>query len=111
MPAALTVSRYLANGTYSLLITAPEYLAAIRSVTVDGTNTAIDLGSNRLVAGDTDGNAVIDMEDATLIGANFRIAVPPAPENADLNCDQIVNISDLVLVGSNFGLSGPVNGD
>ncbi len=55
------------------------------------------------MAGDIDNNGVIDLADASLIGANYRVQVPPAPAQADLDHDGFVNLVDLVLVGKNFG--------
>jgi hypothetical protein len=61
-----------------------------------------------LPGGDTDGSSLIDLSDAALIGANYSLAIPPGPAEADLNGDGVINIADLVLVGSNFGSNGPV---
>lgn len=98
----------LAAGSYVLLVSAPSHLVLVYNVTVTGDGTPIDLGSQTLIIGDTDGNQTIDVADAALVSANFDVAVPPAPESADLNHDGLINISDLVLIGSNFGLSGPI---
>jgi hypothetical protein len=87
---------------------APQHLAATLAVTVDSSGQTVDLGTIALVAGDTDDDGDVDVTDATFVGANFDVAVPPAPENADMNHDLLVNISDLVLVGSNFGQAGPI---
>ncbi len=95
-------------GSYVLLVSAPAHLVLVYNVTVTGDGTPIDLGSQVFVIGDTDGNQTIDVADAALISANFDVAVPPAPETADLNRDGVINISDLVLIGSNFGLTGPI---
>ncbi len=95
-------------GIYVLLVSAPEHLALVYNVSVTGDGAAIDLGSQTFVTGDTDGSQAIDLADAVLISANFDLAVPPAPEAADLNHDGLVNISDLVLIGVNFGLAGPI---
>jgi hypothetical protein len=98
----------VAAGSYTVEASADLNLALLFNVNADGSGQAIDLGTHTLVAGDTDDSGVIDIADATWIGANFDVPMPPAPPNADLNRDQIVNISDLVLVGGNFGLAEPV---
>ncbi len=95
-------------GSYVLLVSAPEHLALVYSVTVAGDGAAVDLGTQTFVTGDTDGNQTIDLADAVLISANFDSAVPPAPDSADLNHDGQINVSDLVLIGVNFGLTGPI---
>ncbi len=100
--ADLPVGNYIvgANGAGFLPI---AYITA-----VDATLGSIDIGTLTLRAGDLDGNRVVDLADAGLIGANFNVPVPPAPELADLNKDRLVDVRDLVLVGSNFGLKGPI---
>jgi hypothetical protein len=95
-------------GVHTLRLSAPQHLTVERPVIVETDGQTIALDSTVLPAGDADGNGLIDTLDATLIGANFDVTVPPAPANADLNGDGLVNIADLVLVGGNFGLSGPV---
>lgn len=95
-------------GSYVLLVSAPNHLALVYNLTVAGDGAAIDVGSQVFLIGDTDSNQTIDVADAALVSANFDVAVPPAPEAADLNHDGLVNISDLVLIGNNFGSSGPV---
>ncbi len=95
-------------GSYVLLVSAPEHLALVYNVTVTGDGAPIDLGTQTSVTGDTDNSQSVDIADAVLVSANFDLAVPPAPEVADLNHDGQINISDLVLIGVNFGLTGPI---
>jgi|GEM_PF-568162 len=95
------------DGTYSLHISAPGSLTAVANVTISG-GQAVGLPVVSLPSGDADGSSLIDLSDAALIGANFRLTVPPAPASADLNGDGEINIADLVLVGSNYGSAGPV---
>ncbi len=98
----------IAPGSYVLLVSAPEHLALVYTVTVNGDGAVVDLGTQTFVTGDTDNNQTIDLADAALVSANFDSAVPPAPEGADLNHDGQINVSDLVLIGVNFGLVGPI---
>lgn len=95
----------LPAGSYTLRADAPLHLAAVQEVTI--AEQPVDMGRLLLLAGDTDDSGIIDLLDAGFIGANFDLAAPPAPANADLNGDGQVNISDLVLVGANFGVSQP----
>ena len=92
-------------GRYRLLLGAPAHLSQFHDI--DLQNQPVDLGLSQLLAGDIDGSTVIDVLDATLIGANFLLAVPPGPENADLTGDGLIDVRDLVLVGLNLGHSGP----
>lgn len=95
-------------GDYAVVASAALHLSLAQAASVTADGLVLDLGYEVLRAGDTDGNQVIDLADAAAIGANFGVAVPPAPAFADLNADGQVNIRDLVLVGGNFGLTGPV---
>ncbi len=94
-------------GTYALQIFGEGHLSAVYTINVPAEGATLPLVTLR--AGDTDGNQVIDLVDAALIGANFRLPVPPGPVTADLNRDGVINISDLVLLGGNFGLRGPIS--
>jgi hypothetical protein len=95
-------------GAYTLQASAPLHITIQRAVLVETEGETIEVAESVLPAGDTDNNGVIDTTDATLIGANFAISVPPAPANADFNGDGRVNIADLVLLGGNFGLTAPL---
>lgn len=95
-------------GSYTVFVSAPLHLTLVYQVTITDPVAAVNLGSNVLLAGDTDGNQSIDLVDAALISANFTQLMPPAPQNADLNRDGKIDIVDLVLIGGNFGKTGPV---
>jgi dockerin type I repeat protein len=58
-----------------------------------------------LLAGDIDGNNVIDQFDAMTIGMSYNTAVPAA---ADLNNDGVINVLDLELLALNYRETGPV---
>ncbi len=98
-------------GAYSIRAGAPLHLSWVQPVTVETGGQIVDLGAYTLLAGDTNDDGLIDLTDAGLIGANFGLAVPPAPNNADLNGDVTVDIRDLALVGGNFDLTGPGSHD
>lgn len=94
-------------GGYYLRASAPGHLAVMKPILVDGNSPVVDLSTDTLIAGDTDNNGIVDLLDASFIGANFNLQAPPAPLEIDLNRDNLVNIGDLVLVGTNFGASTP----
>jgi Dockerin type I domain len=90
-------------GTYSIAATASGFLSAKGSATIVG-------GSNStkpeitLLAGDLDGNNVIDQFDALTIGMNYNGTTPAA---ADLNNDGVINVLDLELLAANYRKTGP----
>ncbi len=94
--------------SYGVVANGAQHLTLVQSANVVSDGQVIDLGSDTLKGGDADGNQVIDLADAALVGANFNITAPPAPAAADLNRDGVINIRDLVIIGSNFGLRGPI---
>ncbi len=90
-------------GQYVVQFKAAGYLSASAAVDVSaGQGATVQV---TLLAGDIDGSSTVDLTDASFIGANYRVQVPPAPTEADLNGDGFVNLVDLVLVGKNFGKS------
>jgi hypothetical protein len=58
-----------------------------------------------LIAGDIDGNDVIDQLDALTIGMNYNLAAPAA---ADLNNDGTINVLDLEILAANYRETGPL---
>ncbi|MBI5669314.1 MAG: DUF5060 domain-containing protein [Chloroflexi bacterium] len=95
-------------GTYTLIISGPLHLSATRTLTVAAGGLPVDLGTAVLPGGDVDGNQAIDLLDASLVGGNYDVSVPPAPASTDINRDGRVDLRDLVIVAGNIGLSGPV---
>jgi hypothetical protein len=51
------------------------------------------------IPGDLDGDGIVNIMDATLIGLNWLLTVPPGDPKADPNHDGIVNILDATMVG------------
>jgi hypothetical protein len=99
-------------GTYTVRLSAPQHITLLQpNVLVETDGQVVDLGTDMLPAGDVDNSGLVDLIDATLVGANFNIEVPPAPFEPDLNADGYVNIVDLVLVGGNLGLQSPVTAE
>jgi hypothetical protein len=93
-------------GTYTLLGTASGYLSDSTSVSLTGGSTSTLTIS--LLAGDIDGNAVIDQFDALTIGMNYNATSPAA---ADLNNDGVINVLDLEILAKNYGATGPTVAD
>lgn len=89
-------------GTYTVVASAPGFLKAQGNpVLTSGTTTTMQTVS--LLAGDIDGNDVIDQFDALTIGINYNLAEPDA---ADLNDDGVINVLDLEMLAANYRESG-----
>ena len=89
-------------GSYTVIATASGFLSAQGSVTLDGGSTKPTI---TLLAGDIDGNNVIDQFDALTIGMNYNGSTPSA---ADLNNDGVINVLDLELLARNYRATGPL---
>lgn len=90
-------------GTYTVVASAPGYLEAQGSPVITAGVTTI-MPTISLLAGDIDGNDVIDQFDALTIGMNYNLAAPAA---ADLNNDGTINVLDLELLAANYRATGP----
>jgi hypothetical protein len=91
-------------GTYTVAASASGFLSAEGPAVVaaDATTTKATV---TLLAGDIDGNGVIDQFDAMTIGMSYNGADPTA---ADLNNDGVINVLDLELLAANYRLTGPL---
>ena len=89
-------------GTYTVVATASGFLSAQGPATLTAGTTATK-STVSLLAGDIDGNNVIDQYDAMTIGMNYNMAFPDA---ADLNADGIINVLDLEDLAANYRASG-----
>jgi hypothetical protein len=93
-------------GDYVFVATASGFLSYQGSVTLTpGTEMVFPPWS--LLAGDVDGNQVIDQFDALTIGMSYTLSIPEA---ADLNNDAIINFLDLELLAANYRETGPTTG-
>ncbi len=92
------------GGTYNIVASASGFLSAQGSATIisGSTNSKPNI---TLLAGDIDGNNVIDQFDALTIGMNYNASTPTA---ADLNNDGVVNVLDLELLADNYRKTGPL---
>jgi hypothetical protein len=91
-------------GTFTVVAIASGFLSAQGSavLTPGGTTTKPVI---TLLAGDIDGNQVIDQFDALTIGMSYNTATPAS---ADLNNDGNINVLDLELLARNYRATGPV---
>ncbi len=85
-------------GTYTITASASGYLDAEGSATITAGGTSTKPTLN-LLAGDIDGNDVIDQFDALTIGMSYNTATP---SEADLNDDGVINVLDLELLAGNY---------
>ena len=91
-------------GTYTVVVIRNGFLRAQGTAAFTAGNTII-MPPITLLAGDLDGNDVIDQFDALTIGMNYNASFPEA---ADLNSDGIINVLDLELLAKNYRKTGPV---
>jgi len=100
-----TFSLTAAAGTYTVVARASGFLSAQgpAGITAGETSTKPTVS---LIAGDIDGNNVIDQYDALTIGMSYNFA---SPEAADLNADGIINVLDLEDLAANYRASGALN--
>lgn len=98
-----TFSLTAPGGTYRIAASASGFLSAEGSASIPaaGTSTKPDI---TLLAGDLDGNNVIDQFDALTIGMNYNGTTPTA---ADVNDDGVINVLDLELLAANYRKTGP----
>jgi len=95
----------LKPGSYRVLAGAQGYLSRQLDFTLaDG--QVMQLPPTFLVAGDTNFDNVIDLNDAALVASNFD--GPATVQTADPNRDGWIDVRDLALIGADFGLSGPI---
>ena len=93
-----------AAGSYTVGATASGFLRAQGSANIIGGGTSTK-PTITLLAGDIDGNDIIDQFDALTIGMNYNSATPSA---ADLNNDAVINVLDLELLAGNYRETGPL---
>ncbi|MBN1217920.1 MAG: hypothetical protein JXM69_03240, partial [Anaerolineae bacterium] len=91
-------------GTHTLTADAPGYLSAVcADVTINTSDTV--LKPINLLSGDINDDDIVDITDATAVGAGFSHAGMGLP--ADITRDGVLDIFDIVLVSVNFGEKGP----
>ncbi|MCC6300566.1 MAG: hypothetical protein IT314_14830 [Anaerolineales bacterium] len=90
-------------GDYIVAATASGFLSHAGHVTLTAGNT-VERPTINLLAGDIDGNNVVDQFDALTIGMNYASSAPSA---ADLNNDGVIDFLDLELLAENYRKTGP----
>jgi len=90
-------------GSYTVEATASGFLVALGSAAITAGETTTK-PTISLLAGDIDGNGVVDQYDAMTIGMSYNTATPDA---ADLNADGTINVLDLELLAANYRATGP----
>ncbi|MGI6741017.1 MAG: dockerin type I domain-containing protein [Brevefilum sp.] len=86
--------------TYTFTTAQPGYLNLQKSLTL---NADLTLPPLRLLAGDVNGDELVDTADLEAIGAVFDASGSGLA--ADLNGDGVVNLQDLALAAGNYGLT------
>jgi hypothetical protein len=94
-------------GAYILVVTASGFLSYQGSMTITAGDQMV-FPAESLLAGDVDGNNVIDQFDALTIGMSYTSATPEA---ADLNNDGMIDFLDLELLAENYRQTGPTTGN
>jgi hypothetical protein len=90
-------------GAYKITASSSGFLRAEGPVTIPG-GGAVTRPTLSLLAGDIDGNGVIDPFDVLTIGMSYNAA---SPSEADLNNDGVINVLDLELLASNYRKVAP----
>ncbi len=97
-------------GTRYINLDFPGYLSAradLRARLSQASQTpdtaVVDLGTVTLLAGDVNGDDLVNIFDLTYLANYYQTDDP----QADLNADGIVDVLDMVLLANNFGIQGP----
>ncbi|MBN1220111.1 MAG: PT domain-containing protein [Anaerolineae bacterium] len=100
----MSIAKVVVGPVNSITADAPGYLsAACSGVTVTAPETTLQ--AVHLLSGDINGDDVVDITDATAVGAGFGHTGADLPP--DITRDGILDIFDIVLVSVNFGEQGP----
>jgi hypothetical protein len=92
----------MSGGDYTIVASAPGFLNAQASITLTA-GIITTMPTISLLAGDVDGNGVIDEFDALTLGMSYGASTPAA---ADLNSDGVIDFLDLELLAENYRASG-----
>lgn len=90
-------------GNYTVVASAKGFLGHQGLVSITAGNTTVKPAIT-LLAGDIDGNNVIDQFDALTVGMSYASSTPV---EADLNNDGVIDFLDLELLAENYHKTGP----
>lgn len=94
-------------GTYQVAVKRAGFLQRVQTITLtEGANSATIA---ELLAGDVDGNNVVELEDFSLLGGVFNTAnINPggAPNYGDFNGDGSIGLEDFSASSGNFNVAG-----
>lgn len=93
-------------GTYASSAALAGYLCARRDGVVVTSGGAVSLPDVTLLAGDVNGDDVVNIYDLVQLGSVYGSS-PPGDPRVDFNQDNVVNVFDLVLLGGNYCKSCP----
>ncbi|BCD96231.1 dockerin type I domain-containing protein [Marinagarivorans cellulosilyticus] len=96
----------LKNGVWVVSYKHPQYVNSCSiTQTQNGDTTVMD--DETMIAGDINGDGVIDIADFTVISATYgsNSSDTEYAVAADLNGDNVINIFDLTILGSHFGIN------
>ena len=90
------------GGNYLVKIARPGYLSRYLKISLD--DNVINLGTKTLLAGDVNGDNIINQKDANRITSLYNKQYGDAlyDVNADLNGDKVINSDDLALLTPNL---------
>jgi hypothetical protein len=98
------IANVVAGSLKAITADAPGYLSAVcTGLTITDLETVLD--SVNLLSGDINDDNLVDITDATAVGAAFGQTGSDLP--ADITRDGLLDIFDIVLVSVNFGEEGP----
>jgi hypothetical protein len=91
--------------TQSIAVKGQSWLQSVVPLTVAGNMSGVNVP---LLAGDINGDNVVDLDDFSLLAQAFGSNSISANWNAaaDLNCDGVVDLLDFTILAQNFGLTG-----
>jgi len=84
--------------TYTVEATADTVPGEVNTANNTFTDGEIDVTT----LGDVNGDGIVNIKDAALIGKYWLQSVPPAPANVDINGDGIINIIEASIIGAHW---------